>query len=360
MFHTLQGCRAAAALMVVLFHLGGTFAQAKYFGSDPMAGLFGWGDAGVDFFFVLSGFLIASVHRGDIGHPERLRRYVRKRAVRIYPSYWIVCAGVCAAAGIAPSLRPALPSDPATYIGALALVPLDPDLVGGTGSPILFVAWSLQYELLFYAVMGAFIVARPLGIVAVLAVLAAHFHCALAGSCGFPASFVASNLIFLFAFGVAAAYTVESRFRMPAPRSVAALAALAFVGFGAWVVYVGHDTPAFDRRLVFGALAALLVVALVQAESRKLIAMRQRWIGLLGDSSYALYLLHIPVISVLVKVIAQLHPTGWLALTAVYAAVLGACLVTAVLFYRCIERPLLERLGRRAAPGPKPRPVYAR
>ncbi len=51
---------------------------------------FGFGHAGVDFFFVLSGFIIMHAHTADIGKPERLYRYLWRRATRIYPIYWIV------------------------------------------------------------------------------------------------------------------------------------------------------------------------------------------------------------------------------------------------------------------------------
>ncbi|NBQ54213.1 MAG: acyltransferase, partial [Proteobacteria bacterium] len=44
---------------------------------------------GVDFFFVLSGFIILHAHMDDIGRPARLGRYLWRRAVRVYPIYWI-------------------------------------------------------------------------------------------------------------------------------------------------------------------------------------------------------------------------------------------------------------------------------
>ena len=59
----------------------------------PFGGLFLFAHAGVDFFFVLSGFIIYRVHRGDIGSPHRLSRYAWRRFVRIYPTYWIILAG---------------------------------------------------------------------------------------------------------------------------------------------------------------------------------------------------------------------------------------------------------------------------
>jgi len=49
-----------------------------------------FGHAGVDFFFVLSGFIIFFVHGKDIGKPSRLPHYVWRRFIRIYPVYWAV------------------------------------------------------------------------------------------------------------------------------------------------------------------------------------------------------------------------------------------------------------------------------
>jgi len=354
MYASLQACRAAAALMVVLFHLGGSFAQARYFGYAGPDSLFAWGDAGVDFFFVLSGFLITTVHRDDFGHTRALPRYLFKRAVRIYPTYWLVCAAVCLAALVVPSLREALPSEPLVYAKALALLPQDPELVGGIGSPILFVAWSLQYELMFYAVIAAFIAGRGLGVLVVATLLTVGLGCQLGSSCAFPASFVANNMSFLFALGVGAAGVAGSRWRMPKPALVAALAACAFLAFGVLELQIGRDALPLDRRLGYGVIASVLIVALVQAEDAGAPVLRQRWLALLGDSSYALYLLHIPVISVLCKLFARAGVSGPFALSAVFVLIVLACVGASVLFHVAIERPLLARLRWRAR---KPAPA---
>lgn len=344
MYTSLQVCRAIAALLVVLFHLGGTFAQDKYFGFKAMDSVFAWGDAGVDFFFVLSGFLIATVHGKDFGRPEALPRYILKRTVRIYPTYWLICIAVSLAALAVPSLRQALPSDPVAYLKALALIPQDPDVVGGLGSPILFVAWSLQYEMLFYAVFAAFIVHRGLGLLAAAALLAVNLRCQIGATCAFPASFAATNMIFLFAMGVGAAYFVRSPLRLPKPLFVAAIASAAFVGFGAFEVWVGREAVVIDRRLVFGAVAAVLIVALARAETAGALAVRPRWQVLLGDSSYALYLLHIPIISLLCKLLAQSHVSSRIVLVAAFLAIALCCELASVGFYLLIERRMLARL----------------
>jgi exopolysaccharide production protein ExoZ len=92
MYKSLQGTRALAALLVVLFHLGNTIALGKYFGIEAFAIPFKFGSAGVEFFFVLSGFIIFAAHRNDISKPRRLTNYISKRVIRIYPTYWIIFA----------------------------------------------------------------------------------------------------------------------------------------------------------------------------------------------------------------------------------------------------------------------------
>ena len=86
-FNYIQACRAAAAIAVVMFHISVTFAAAKYFNEPIFAQLLRFGSAGVEFFFVLSGFIIYFIHHRDIGNPMALGRFFRRRIERIYPSY---------------------------------------------------------------------------------------------------------------------------------------------------------------------------------------------------------------------------------------------------------------------------------
>ena len=353
MLLSLQAARAAAAALVVLFHLGGTFAQDRYFGFKALDVLFVWGDAGVDFFFVLSGFLIMTVHRRDIGRPQALGGYLVKRLLRIYPSYWLVSAAVLAAAWVVPSLRSALPADLPTLIAALLLLPQDPAIVGGTGSPILFVAWSLHFEMLFYAVFALAIASRAAGFAAVLAlavaVVVVQSSCQAAGSCGFVLEFLGSPMLLLFAMGVAAALLTASSARVPRPAWLAGAGITGFVGFGLIEIGFGRDPFSVDRRLIYGALASLIVIGLARAEAAGAVRCGGGMVKLLGDASYALYLLHIPIISVGVKLAAGLGLSSTPALLMAYLALFAACVVAAVVFHITVERRLL-RLFRRGPP----------
>src|SRR5665213_1586618 len=118
MYKYIQGCRGLAALLVVFYHLGDTLAKPKYLGADadPLKSLFSFGSCGVQFFFVLSGFIITLVHRKDFGVPQRLPHYVRKRLVRIYPTYIIIFVAVYLLAIAFSSTRQTVPHDAGTLI----------------------------------------------------------------------------------------------------------------------------------------------------------------------------------------------------------------------------------------------------
>ena len=115
--YVIQAGRGIAALLVVLFHA--TSIAEFYLHHDLAAGVFIFGYGGVDLFFVVSGFVIMWVHGDDIGHLDRLRPYLIRRLIRIYPVFWIVAAvllpiysGVPPAMNLATLVRSLLLLDP--------------------------------------------------------------------------------------------------------------------------------------------------------------------------------------------------------------------------------------------------------
>jgi peptidoglycan/LPS O-acetylase OafA/YrhL len=344
MFGTLQSCRAFAAVLVVLFHLGAITSLDKYFGLGWMARPFAFGHAGVDFFFVLSGFIIVHVHERDFGHAAQLATYLKKRLIRIYPVYWLVFAAVCIAALPFPSLRETLPSDVGVIIKSLLLMPQDPVVVGGTGAPVLVVAWSLQFEILFYGVMAAFIVNRLLG-VAVVATFAAMYLWRPFGST-FPFSFIQSDWILLFALGASVAYFNRSSFRLRWPLVWAALGLLLFLGNGLLEVFGAVVEVSGASHFLYGSASALMIIGLIRAEAvGSADKMKPRWAMLLGDASYALYLIHFPLISVVCKIAVAAGMSGMLGASITFIGGLVASLAAAVLFHLYVEKPLLRYLG---------------
>ena len=348
MYKSIQGCRFLAALLVVLHHLGAAMASSKYFRAPLFAVPFVAGDAGVEFFFVLSGFIITWVHFNELGRSTLVLRYLRKRVVRIYPTYWIIFAIVYLLAQASPTLRSTIPHDYTTLLKSLALVPQDPSVSGGTGAPVLIVAWSLQYEICFYALMAIFIVSRPLGILVSVSLLVNLGMCR-AGACSFPRSFFSNNLILLFGLGALIACFSRRSIRIKRPAIVALCAAAAFLLYGVFEAVVGTEALPVDRRLVYGLLSGALIFALVHAEAGGQLRINNRWMSLLGDSSYSLYLIHYPLISALCKLMIFIGLAGSLGASVAYPVILCACILASVGFYLLMEKPILRALSPRAA-----------
>ncbi len=156
----IEAARGIAACLVVALHATHLLFAPKFYAAVPLWGVFRFGHAGVDFFFVLSGFIIFHVHRQDLQVRRRGNawRYACKRFLRVYPTYWIVLALFGAVLIYSPYRDPAQ-----TGIGnVIASVLLLPRLQ----EPILGVAWTLRHELLFYGLFGLLLLNRALGVAA--------------------------------------------------------------------------------------------------------------------------------------------------------------------------------------------------
>ena len=126
--------RGIASLVVVIFHAN---ASAVKFGGPQLSWL-GFCQHGVDFFFVLSGFIIYTAHADQIGKRGFARDYLLKRAIRLLPMLWIV---VLCWALVRTLLH--VPTDPITVIRSVTLIPsLEPT------APT--VVWTLRHEVTFY------------------------------------------------------------------------------------------------------------------------------------------------------------------------------------------------------------------
>lgn len=328
----------------MLHHLGGSLASSQYFGVSAFASLFQFGDSGVAFFFVLSGFIITWVHAKDFGHPGRLASYVRKRAARIYPTYIIVFCIAYAALLISPATRASAQLDFATLLKSLTLLPQDAKVVGGTGAPVVIVAWTLQYEICFYALVGLSILNRLLAI-GMLLLLAGNWIACRFVACPFPLSFFGDNLFLLFGLGMLVARWARGSLELQRPKLIALVASVAFMAFALLETILGHESFTVDRRLVYGGLSGVLILALVRAEGAGTLTIRRGWIPLLGDASYALYLIHFPLIVTLEKLLRSFGLEGLAGALVAFVLIFIACQLAAVAFHLLLERPLLSALS---------------
>lgn len=334
--------------MVVCFHVGATLNREVYLGqaADIVRQWTSFGDAGVSFFFVLSGFIVTRVHLPDFNHPERIPAYLLKRVARIYPMYWLVFAATCLFAWLLPASRTTLPSDALTLIKALMLIPQDPAVVGGTGAPVVFVAWTLQYEMAFYAAMALALIQRWLLLIPVGLFLLNQLT--YTPGDGFIQAFFSNDLLYLFGMGAGLAMLSHRPWRGSASqaRMVIALALLAFIALATWEVLTFPATDRSHRVLLFGGISTVGILGLIHLEDAGWHPSPKGLLVRLGQASYVLYLMHVAVMSVLSKVITALsrHAGPFSPSAAMVSAVLivAACAAAAVLVHRHIEQPLMR------------------
>lgn len=346
MYKSLQAGRAVAAILVVLFHLGGAIAAEKYFHSPFFAVPFSFGGAGVEFFFVLSGFIIFAVHKQDIFQPAQFGDFVKKRVIRIYPTYWILFLSVYILAISSSALRGTVPHDLFLVLRSLLLIPQDPTSVGGTGAPVLIVAWTLQYEMLFYGFFAVMILSRTATVGLGVSWLLVYVMYRGDVTLSFPLSFLVKDHILLFFFGMMVAKACTSRgFDVARPMLWFSVGAV-FFSVVAFEKVLGGGFLEDKRVLLYGVASALMVFGLVKAEDRGCVIGGSKWLQVLGDSSYALYLIHYPLISILCKfsMLLQLKKWGGVGALLSYGLIFVACLGSAVLFHLWLERPLTRYL----------------
>lgn len=160
---SIQVLRGLAALLVTFYHalslqllaIGRAGAEA---GGDPMlGGLFANGYAGVDLFFVISGFIMVWVTRQGRTGPAASGEFLLARITRIYPLWW---AAALAAAIYYLFLHVPGADDPAWRHalqegGAGGYLLRSFLLIPQANYPVHSIGWTLIHEMYFYIVFGA-------------------------------------------------------------------------------------------------------------------------------------------------------------------------------------------------------------
>lgn len=331
---TIEVGRGIAASMVVLYHVARHLD--KVFGAPLLMGIFQFGHAGVDFFFVLSGFIILFVHYDDVDDADRIVRYIERRSTRLLPTYWIALAAAVAMAFAGHHGAPSV----ADLVWSASLLPSNHRLV-------LDVAWTLRFEVLFYLLFGILILKRTAGL-ALLAVWLSVILLALVTSfhpSWMPGEFYGAYALEFF-FGMVAAYLLRNH-NIPHSRLVLAMGILLF-GIAALLEDIRFlDGYSNIARLAYGIPAVIIVLGLVETERQSFLRVPSV-LRKLGSASYSIYLFQFIFIgtiwqALLVTGLYQRIPLAAEFFVLVLPAIIGGIVVS-----RYIEYPLMRLLRSRS------------
>ncbi|MBV8095161.1 MAG: acyltransferase [Acetobacteraceae bacterium] len=331
----LQVLRAVAALVVAFLH---TEQAAGAFAGRPGESPFPWlkplpWEAGVDIFFVISGFVMVWSSMRLFGRRQGARLFLGRRIARIVPLYWLTTTAVVLLGLTVPGALSEPLGDDWRYIAASYLfIPwLRPD---GYIQPAFRLGWTLNYEMLFYIIFCLFLpFQRRVAVCGVCGVIALLALIGWTVPLGSPQLvFWADPIVLEFAFGVLLGYIAVEGAVLAAPWR-ALLVAMAIVLF--WLNPIEYRVV---RPISYGIPAALLVAAAVFAPAGRISAWTRSWV-VLGDASYALYLAHPFPMRALREVWMRMHLIGSLGIFSYIVVSVGASCALSVGINAWFERP---------------------
>jgi peptidoglycan/LPS O-acetylase OafA/YrhL len=220
-------------------------------------------------------------------------------------------------------------------------------------------SWTLLYEIIFYAVFAVLVLSRPVGIAAWFLLILASWGSAR------HHLLHPFNLPCIFGLAAAALCFRLRETRAAAREGIAAtgfvLGTLLFVGTAAWYATLGvgeGDWPSHPLTILgFGAATALLALGSASPRIEAFFA-RRELLGLVGNASYSIYLIHLWGEKTAFKLIKAIYPlladaTGGAQIVAdmllIYIAIMAVLAGIAV--HLKVERPLLALLREKMGAG---------
>lgn len=341
---SVQRLRGLAVLMVLIVHI-----------EDIAQRMQGWegfhssysriiGYSAPDMFFVISGFIMSYI---TFNQPFEPRRWLVNRFVRIYPMYLFFVSMSVALWMVNPAMTMGSGEHTwATVIPSLFVWPQ-------AGLPLLFVGWTLEHEIVFYAVV--FFTAWLLGrewLFRVMTALCAwallRYAMKLQTGVDVWDWHLGSLFMLQFAMGAFVFKWRDHVARLGWKWPLVACALL-LAGGGIWGHPGSINQETLGRVLFFGgSYTALLVAALnheASLRARQAMPTHRDFLVRVGDASYSIYLSHPFTLATCGKVLVWLDPQGlsqWLVVGLLGVVVLAVGHAV----HAVLEQPIIA-LGKR-------------
>lgn len=329
MIYNVQYLRFFASAIVVIYHATQKTGSPQLF----MTGAFG-----VDIFFVISGFIMIFITEN---RKRGALNFFLHRLARVGPPYWIITLALAAALFFQPgSFAVSLFSVP--YILSSVIFLPHPNPGSGEIMPLYNPGWTLNYEFFFYSLFS-------------VAIAISHRHRALLASSflaiiviagaafphdGYVLDFYTNPILIEFIYGMLIGYLVVSGNRIGLVSSII-LIALGIVGIIATDIRGPVLRLSNEQFFVWGLPAAAIVAGSIFFElSQK--RYPSKFLLMLGNASYAIYITHYTVLTGVIKAWTSIgFPIGTVIL--IVSSVSAVC--AGVLFHFLIEKPLITVLS---------------
>jgi exopolysaccharide production protein ExoZ len=318
-----QISRAVAILFVLLGHVNILFyTDFKYdwfhMGEWDRTG-------GVDFFFIVTGFMIYYLYHRHVGVPGKTTEFLLKRLIRIYPLYWVFTLLAIAVSFVYPSMD-----------GAYSLNLIIRSIFLLHTHPILASTWSLSHVMLFYFIFTAYMskpkVVKPI----VLFWIAASLLIGLK-IIPFYSFFTNFSNIEILSGCLIAHLTLKYTFKKSS-----LLVGLGLLGFLAvWINnayhFIGIPDPIFYWLF---AMIFMLGISEKDKKNRKV----PKVLSFLGDASYSIYIAHGPFLQIYILILKKLGVISSIGYFFSMVIVIILTVISTCFVYIGIEKPMSKYL----------------
>lgn len=350
--------RAIAAFGVVYFHAQRAAMNRAGVDIDFTS----VGAAGVDVFFVLSGFIMIYISKQREVNPAE---FGFNRFARIFPTYWLITLLFA----LSPILFPGVVNEVWDWdlvLKSALLIPVDHPYQDGNYSMLVFVGWTLRFELLFYLIfaLSLFSKTQRFALSCLGLFLCAWGFEIMSGMGPYQKELAGPPLMMIeFIYGMALAQIhfshgkqiMDWMRKIPAVVYLALLLAIlaaTFYLFALGDLRISRSQAGLSRAFRWGIPALMMTATFVWMMPRLL-----DWLGPVrtvliaaGDASYSVYLLHILVIRWVANTELQTMFSGWVGFFGFIATVFLITGVLSWLVFIAFERPtiiLAKRLWQR-------------
>lgn len=333
----LQIFRGVAALMVVIHHASGSLKYYHKIDNHFLEYIGSIGKYGVDFFFVLSGFIITYTAHFKYEEPNSFKHYVKNRLIRIYIPYLPIGVFFLLLYTLFPNF-----SNSDRDISVLTSLTLFPH-----GNPALSVAWTLSFELCFYLLFSLSFYSKKgwnLFVCVWLSLILIFNYCPISSLHFseypiFKIIFSTYNIEFILGFLLAKLILKKIKFNL-----ITALFILILL-LAAFFYFKFIDIHLFDFSLNFlFSLISFLTIYISIIYYKKKISPTSVFM-MIGNATYSIYLIHNPLQMIIIRVYPKINST--LNLIFAMSFVMLICCVIGYLYYLVFEKKAISMLKNR-------------
>ena len=295
--------------------------------------LFGFGAWGVDFFFVISGFMMMYITEDSYTH------FLTKRFIRVVPLYWILTMFVFSIAVFKPDFLNSTTANFEHLFKSFFFIPFDKN---GTGhSPILFLGWTLNFEILYYILfsLSMWIFKKNRIYICSFAIVLVFLVSSFYSEKHFILKTYSDSIILEFIYGMIIFefykkknINDENKFQIKSNDII-----IVFFLFFLSSIFIYFNFP---RVLSYGFLGTSLLYFILIFVNNNFFS---KVFVVLGDACFSIYLIHPYVIQFFYKFFKLNNTDLSDNLLATFLSI-TVTLFLSILIYRTIERPLNHKI----------------